>query len=109
MPACRTHMTTSAEGGRAPGALYKLLAWSSPAFPTGAFSYSHGLEAAAESGAVRDRATLQGWVAAIVTKGSGRMDADILRDAYRAAAARDGAALAEVNRRALAYRATAEL
>ncbi len=25
-------------------ALYRLLAWSSPGYPTGAFSYSHGLE-----------------------------------------------------------------
>jgi urease accessory protein len=86
-----------------------LLAWSSPTFPTGAFSYSHGLEAAAASGAVQDRASLQQWVAAIVLRGSGRIDADILRDAYRAAEAGDPAALAEVNGRGLAYRATAEL
>ena len=46
---------------------------------------------------------------AIVAQGSGRIDADILRDAYRAAAAGDVAALAAVNRRGLAYRATAEL
>jgi len=35
-------------------ALYKMLAWLSPGFPTGSFSFSHGLEAAAENGAVRD-------------------------------------------------------
>ena len=27
-----------------PGALYRLMTWLSPAYPTGAFSYSHGLE-----------------------------------------------------------------
>ncbi|HEX3535780.1 MAG TPA: urease accessory UreF family protein [Stellaceae bacterium] len=89
--------------------LYRLLAWSSPAFPIGAFSYSHGLEAAAASGAIKDRDTLQQWVAAIVLRGSGRIDADILRDAHRVARSGDDAALAEVNRRGIAYRSTAEL
>ncbi|HXC29890.1 MAG TPA: urease accessory protein UreF [Stellaceae bacterium] len=91
------------------GALYRLLAWASPAFPTGAFSYSHGLEAAAADGAVHDRATLEAWIAATVAHGSGRVDADVLRDAWRAASAGDDAPLAEVNRRGVAYRATAEL
>ncbi len=89
--------------------LYRLLAWLSPGFPIGAFSYSHGLEAAVESGAVRDRGSLQAWIAAVVTQGGGRIDADILRDAYRAAAAGDLAALTAVDERGLAYRATAEL
>src|SRR5438445_10003093 len=30
--------------------LYRVLTWFSPGFPVGAFSYSHGLEAAAERG-----------------------------------------------------------
>ncbi|HWB47649.1 MAG TPA: urease accessory UreF family protein [Stellaceae bacterium] len=89
--------------------LYRLLAWSSPAFPTGAFSYSHGLEAAVADGAVCGRATLETWIKAAIVHGSGRIDADILRDAWRAAAAGDAPALAEVNRRGCAYRATAEL
>jgi len=89
--------------------LYRLLAWSSPAFPIGAFSYSHGLEAAAADGAVYDRATLESWIRAVVVHGSGRVDADILRDAWRAVADGDDAALATANRRGCAYRATAEL
>ncbi len=89
--------------------LYRLLAWLSPGFPVGAFSYSHGLEAAAESGRVRDRASLQGWIGAVVARGGGRIDADILRDAHRAAAAADIAALDDANRRGLGHRATAEL
>ena len=100
-----TAMTT--EPGRA--GLYRLLAWASPAFPTGGFSYSHGLEAAVADGAVHDRASLQGWIAAVVAKGSGRVDADILRDAWRAAAAGDEPAATDANRRGVAYRATAEL
>jgi urease accessory protein len=90
-------------------ALYRLLAWLSPGFPTGAFSYSHGLEAAVASGAVHDRATLQGRIATVLGQGGGRVDADILRDAHRAAAADDVAALAAANRRGLAYRASAEM
>ena len=90
-------------------ALYRLLAWLSPSFPTGAFSYSHGLEAAAADGKVRDRATLESWIAAIVARGSGRLDADILCAAYRAAEADDLAALDAANRRGCAFRVTAEL
>ncbi|MFI4949207.1 MAG: urease accessory protein UreF [Alphaproteobacteria bacterium] len=89
--------------------LYRLLAWASPAFPTGGFSYSHGLEAAAADGAVHDRKSLQRWITAVVAKGSGRVDADVLRDAWRAATAGDDAALAAANRRGCAYRASAEL
>jgi urease accessory protein len=97
-------MTTEPGGA----GLYRLLAWASPAFPIGAFSYSHGLEAAAD-GSVHDRATLETWIEAIIVQGSGRVDADILRDAYRAAEAGDEAALTDANRRGCAYRATAEL
>src|SRR3954464_14975325 len=103
MPELRILMSSSTEP-RADSkdrrvALYRLLAWLSPTFPTGAFSYSHGLEAAAASGAVHDRAGLETWIAAIVGRGSGRMDLDILRDAYRAVRAEDFAALDAANRR----------
>ncbi|MGH7059751.1 MAG: urease accessory protein UreF, partial [Stellaceae bacterium] len=50
-----------------------------------------------------------GWVHAVIMQGGGRIDADILRDAYRAATGGDIAALADANRRGGAYRATAEL
>ena len=94
---------------RAGAALYRLLAWLSPSFPVGAFSYSHGLEATVAAGTVHDRATLQSWIAAIVSRGSGRIDADILCEAYRAAEAGDRAALVAANERGCAFRATAEL
>ena len=102
-------MTMTAEPGRAAAALYRLLAWLSPSFPVGAFSYSHGLEAAAAAGMVHDRASIEGWIAAIVARGSGRIDADILCEAYRAARAGDEAGIDIANRRGLAFRATAEL
>ncbi len=71
------------------GGLYRLLAWLSPSFPVGAFSYSHGIEAAVEAGRVADRASLEAWVGAILRHGTGRIDADLFRDAWRAVAARE--------------------
>jgi urease accessory protein len=89
--------------------LYRVLAWFSPAFPVGAFSYSHGLETAAEGGQVQDRGSLQRWIIAVLTYGAGRIDGDTLRDAHWAASAGDIAALTAVNRRGVAFRATAEM
>jgi urease accessory protein len=108
MPAPRIAMTMPAEPRGNPN-LYRLLAWLSPGFPIGAYSYSHGLETAVADGAVRDRASLAAWVAAIVADGGGRIDADILCSAYRAAAVGDVVALDLANRRGVAFRATAEL
>src|SRR5439155_17232404 len=112
-PELRIIMSTSteprADSKNRRAALYRLLAWLSPSFPVGAFSYSRGLEAAAAAEAVYDRATLQSWIAAIVAQGSGRIDADILCEAYRAAAAGDLGALDVANQRGCAFRASAEL
>lgn len=117
MPAPLTIMPTSDRANASPAerekvsapALYRMLAWLSPGFPVGSFSYSQGLEAAAESGAVRDRASLESWISAVLEAGSGRIDADILLEAHRAAVADDIDALARANRRGLAFRATAEM
>jgi urease accessory protein len=95
--------------GLSDGQLYRVLTWFSPGFPIGAFSYSHGLETAAAGGGVHDRETLQRWIAAILTHGAGRMDADTLRDAHRATSAQDLDALAAANARGLAFRATSEM
>ncbi len=106
LPAMRMMSKTDRHGGHG---LYRLLAWTSPSFPIGAFSYSHGLEAAAAAGDLRDRSSLEAWIAMIIARGSGRIDADILCDAHRVAASGDVAALDAANDRGLAYRATAEL
>jgi urease accessory protein len=88
--------------------LYRLLVWLSPGFPIGSFSFSHGLETAAEGGVVRDRTSLQAWIGAVIASGSGRIDADILRDAHRAASSDDVSALTDANLRGAAFRGTAE-
>jgi urease accessory protein len=75
-------------------ALARLLCFASPAFPTGGFAYSHGLEWAVEVRDVHDADTLRCWVGVVLTAGSGRSDAILLRQAYRAAA--DPVALGEI-------------
>jgi len=62
-------------------ALLTLAHWLSAGFPTGAFAYSHGLEAAVRDGQVRDAAGLQDWLAAMLTQGAGRSDAILIRRA----------------------------
>ncbi len=75
-------------------ALLRLLAWLSPAFPTGAYAYSHGLEWAVEGGDITDGETLRTWLADVLTHGSGRNDAILLRHAHRACG--DSNALGEI-------------
>jgi urease accessory protein len=65
-------------------ALLRLMTWLSPAFPTGGFAYSHGIEWAVEAGDVRCPRSAQAWIADILIYGSGKNDALLLRAAYRA-------------------------
>jgi urease accessory protein len=74
-------------------ALYRLMAWLSPAYPVGAFSYSSGIEWAVEAGDIKDAATLRQWLAALLVGGSGFCDAVLFVHAHRATVDRDDAAL----------------
>lgn len=58
-----------------PAQLLLLLTWMSPAFPTGAFAYSHGLEWAIDQRTVTTGAALTEWIADLLTRGSGWNDA----------------------------------
>ena len=66
------------------GSLLHLLTWLSPAFPTGGFAYSHGLEWAVEAGDIRGEADLAVWLNDVLRHGAGRTDAILLRHAHRA-------------------------
>jgi urease accessory protein len=66
-------------------ALLRLLAWLSPAFPTGGYAWSHGVEWAVENDEIRDGETLRAWVADILRHGSGHNDLLLVRHAHRAA------------------------
>jgi urease accessory protein len=93
----RTAMTTTADA-----ALYRLLTWLSPAYPVGAYSYSHGIEYAVEAELVRDRATLVDWIAYAVMHGAGLTDTALLAAAWR------GDDLDEICALADAWRGSAE-
>lgn len=92
----------------APDGLLRLLSWLSPAFPVGAFAYSHGIEAALDAGLIRSATELESWLAAIVTRGAGFADAVFLCHAWRAAASGDDEGLQRVHACAAAFRGSAE-
>ena len=79
-----------------------LFVWLSPAFPVGAFAYSHGVEWAVEARDIHDADTLRGWIADLLNHGSARNDAVLTAAAWRAASAQDMTALAAINALALA-------
>src|SRR3954467_2847499 len=70
-------------------ALYRLLAWLSPAYPIGGFSYSHGIQDAGEEGFFINRAWLVAWLQTVLGAGNGRVDGALFAAAWRAAHAQD--------------------
>lgn len=64
--------------------LLTLTQWLSPAYPVGAFAWSHGLERAVARGDVTDAASLADWLAAVLDHGAGRSDAILLCAAHGA-------------------------
>lgn len=117
--------------------LLPLLAWLSPAFPVGAYAYSHALEWAVEAGDIATAEDLARWIEDLFRHGFARTDAIVLSAAHGAvlgavrgavdAAARSavqvgasdaplpvsaaaaGAALEEINALAVALAPSAEL
>lgn len=88
--------------------LLTLLAWSSPAFPIGAFSYSHGLETAIEEGLIRDASSLADWLGHVLRHGNGWIDAVLVVATHRAVHNREWSRLQDVHELALAWRGSAE-
>ena len=84
-------------------ALYRLMAWLSPAYPVGAFSYSSGIEWAVESGDIKDAESLRRWLTVMIAEGGGFCDAVFFVHAHRAIAADDDKALHEVAELAAAF------
>jgi urease accessory protein len=103
-----TAMSTSKEYAADPSALYRLMAWLSPAYPIGAFSYSGGIEWAVEAGDIKDAETLRRWLATVIGEGSGFCDAVFFVHAYRAIVANDAAALRAAAELAAAFVASKE-
>lgn len=89
-----------------PTALLRLMAWLSPAFPVGSFSYSHGLERAVHDGLVNDAEELREWLAALIEYGSAWNDAVLSCEAMRRS--ETGGDLAELAELAEALAGSAE-
>lgn len=90
----------------ADAALHRLLAWTSPSYPVGSFTYSHGLETAVEDGRVRTAADVAAYVEAVLARGGGWIDAVLFVHAYHAAG--DAAAFDAVAELAGAFRGSSE-
>ena len=85
--------------------LLTLQHWLSPAFPLGAFAYSHGLESAIARSWVNSGDSLRDWLAALLEDGSGRADAVLVSLGWQAG---DAATLDQVDATARAFAASAE-
>src|SRR5262245_50802666 len=85
-------------------ALLRQQTWLSPAFPTGAYSYSHGLEWAEEAGHIHDRETLVDWLDADLRYGSGRNEAIFFHEAWASASEDDRPRLLRVAELAAVFR-----
>jgi len=91
-----------------PLSLLRQQSWLSPAFPTGSYSYSHGIEWAVEAGHIHDRESLVDWLEADLCDGSGRNEAIFFMEAWRAARNDDRGKLFEIAELAAAFRGTSE-
>lgn len=89
-------------------ALYRLMAWLSPAYPVGAFSYSSGIEWAVEKNDITDAESLKAWLAVMLAEGGGFCDAVLFAHAYRTVESKDDKALHAVAELAAAFAPTKE-
>src|SRR5260370_6932181 len=91
-----------------PVSLLRLQSWLSPAFPTGSYSYSHGLEWAVEAGHIHDRTSLVDWLEADLCYGSGRNEAIFFSEAWRRPTHDDRPKLFQIAELAAAFPGTCE-
>jgi urease accessory protein len=79
-----TAMAATATDRPAPATLLRLMWLASPALPVGGFSYSEGLEAAIDSGAVHDEASAGCWLQDQLALALGRAELPLLARAFDA-------------------------
>jgi urease accessory protein len=91
-----------------PLALLRQQSWLSPAFPSGSYSYSHGIEWAVEAGHIHDRESLVDWLEADLRYGSLRNEAIFFSVAWQATIDEDHERLFDIAELAAAYRGTSE-
>ncbi|GAA6194366.1 urease accessory UreF family protein [Phaeobacter sp. NW0010-22] len=81
-----------------------LTQWFSPAYPVGAFAYSHGLEWAIDAGEVTTAEQTGAWIAEVLRNGAGWNDSLFLGAAYQA----EANDLSEIDAMSCAFSASAE-
>ncbi len=89
-------------------ALLRLQTWLSPAFPTGSFAYSHGLESAINDQLVRDRQTVLNWLRSLLHHGSGWSDSVLFAQSWDASQSKEVENLQSLNALALALQPSRE-
>jgi len=87
----------------------RLLQLASPAMPVGAYSFSQGLEHAAEAGWIGDEARTGDWILGLAQDALGTLDLPVLQRLHAAWTASDLATVERWNLQLLASRETAEL
>ncbi|KAA2313210.1 urease accessory protein UreF [Pseudooceanicola sediminis] len=58
--------------------------WLSPAYPVGAYAYSHGIEGAVADGWITGATSARDWISDVLGHGAGRNDAILLAAAFHA-------------------------
>ena len=102
-------MTSERPASSLPAAsLLHLLQLCSPSLPVGAYSYSQGLEAAMESGYVKDEASARAWIVDMLDEVVARFEAPVTWRLLQAFAERDAEAVAYWNALFIASRDSAE-
>jgi urease accessory protein len=89
--------------------LYKLQTWFSPSFPVGAYTYSHGLEYAFETGLVTNVDQAVDWIGEIISSGNGYSDVVFALLAHEAITNNDHEQLYKTAEFAAAFSGTKEL
>lgn len=86
-----------------------LASWLSPAYPVGAYCYSHGIEWAVEAGVIKNVRDLTDYIATVLEAGAGWSDLVLAAESYRAAAGGQTDAMDDIVEIALALRPSHEL
>jgi urease accessory protein len=89
--------------------LYILQTWFSPSYPVGAYTYSHGLENAFETGLVTNVDQAVQWIGQIVASGNGFADAVFVSQCFKATSDNNETRLKDIAEYAIAFCGTAEL
>lgn len=88
---------------------YRLFQLISPSLPIGGFTYSQGLEWAVEAGWVKNRASMEEWLANMLFSSVATLELPIIDGLYRAIKACDTATIHDLCERLFSSRETKEL